>query len=310
MNDIHDRLRRLLFLVPYVRRHPGITLEALAEALGVEKEGLLHELELLAMVGRPPFQPDDYIDVYVENGRVYVELDQRLSAPPRLTAGEAAALFAAASLLEPAAGDALGAALAKLEAVLPPAAKERAREMTRRIHAGAEGPAELVPLREAVTDRREITFDYFAHGRGATEARRVQPLELLNHRGQWYLAGFDRGRGEERLFRLDRLQNLVLTDARFEPPSTRTANSRVPSPSGGEVRVRFTRAAAPYVRERFGEHARLLSDGQVEVTVTGASERWLVGWVLSFGGDAEVLEPAWAREAVARAAQTALSSTE
>jgi proteasome accessory factor C len=41
--------------------------------------------------------------------------------------------------------------------------------------------------------------------------------------------------------------------------------------------------------------------------VVGDSERWLTQWVLSFGGEAEVLEPAWARAAVARAAEHALN---
>lgn len=302
--DVHERLRRLLFLVPYVRRHPGISVEALAEALSVKKEALLEELELLAMVGRPPFQPDDYIDVHVENDRVYVDLDQRLSAPPRLTSGEAAALFAAASVLGPAAGETVKEALDKLERVLPPQARERARQMSQRINAASDGPSELAPLRLAIAGRREVTFDYFSQGRGVTEPRRVRPAELINHRGQWYLAAIDAAKGEERLFRVDRLQHLALTEDTFSPLPERTGS--VPSPAGGEVRVRFTPAAAPYVRERFGADARLLADGGVEVTVTGASERWLVGWVLSFGGDARVLEPAWAQEAVVRAARALL----
>ena len=85
MSDVHERLRRLLFLVPYVSKHPGVSVDALAQALGVGREELLKELDLLACVGRPPFNPDDYIDIYVDNDRVYVDLDQRLSAPPRLT---------------------------------------------------------------------------------------------------------------------------------------------------------------------------------------------------------------------------------
>jgi proteasome accessory factor C len=72
--------------------------------------------------------------------------------------------------------------------------------------------------------------------------------------------------------------------------------------------VRFTAQSAPYLRERFGGEARELTDGGVEVRVAG-EERWLVQWVLSFGGEAEVLEPAWAREAVSRAALRALEET-
>src|SRR5262249_54494647 len=101
MSDVRERLRRVLFLVPYASRHPGITVRELAQALGLSEEELLVDLDLLTMVGRPPFQPDDYIDVYVENGRVYLDLDQRFSAPPRLTAAEAAALRAAADLVRP-----------------------------------------------------------------------------------------------------------------------------------------------------------------------------------------------------------------
>ncbi|MGA9526150.1 MAG: WYL domain-containing protein [Myxococcaceae bacterium] len=305
--SVHERLRRLLFLVPYVSKNPGISVDALAKELGVGREALLEELDLLTMVGRPPYQPDDYIDVYVENDRVYVDLDQRLSAPPRLTAAEAAALAASAELLRPAAGEALESALRKLENVIPPQARERYREMHRKIDAGPAAPSELAPLVRAVVDRREVEFDYFSHGRGSTERRCVRPLELFSHRGQWYLAAFCNTRGDERLFRVDRIQNLVGTERTFEPAQTRQAV--IPNPAqGGEVRVRFSRVVAPYVLERFGDDARPAPDGAVDVRVSGESERWLTQWVLSFGGEAEVMEPEWARRVVAQAAEASIES--
>src|SRR5262249_15991217 len=46
-NASHERLRRLLLLVPYVRQHPGIAVDALAKALGLSREGLLADLDLL-----------------------------------------------------------------------------------------------------------------------------------------------------------------------------------------------------------------------------------------------------------------------
>src|SRR5438093_533763 len=116
---VYEWLCWLFFLVPYVAKHPGISVDALAGELGLSKDALLEDLDLLTMVGRPPFQPDDYIDIYVDGDRVYVDLDQRLSAPPRLTAAEAAALAAAAELLRPAASSELSSALRKLEKVIP-----------------------------------------------------------------------------------------------------------------------------------------------------------------------------------------------
>jgi proteasome accessory factor C len=307
MTDVHERLRRLLFLVPYASRRPGISVRELADALGLEEEELLKDLDLLTMVGRPPFQPDDYIDIYIENGRVYVDLDQRFSAPPRLTGAEAAALRAAADLVRPTASDALRSAMAKLERVLPADAREQYREIGRKVDASLSGPAELASLAQAISERVEVTFEYFSRGRGSTEKRIVRPLELFSHRGQWYLFAYCCSRNDERLFRLDRVRKLALTSRTFEaPPSGR---GKVPEPvSGrGEIRVRFNAAAAPYMRERFADSARSAPDGGVEVSVSGDSERWLTQWILSFGGEAEVVEPAWARDAVARAAATVAS---
>jgi proteasome accessory factor C len=305
MSSVHERLRRLLFLVPYVSKHPGVSVDDLSKALNVKREDLLEELDLLTCVGRPPFNPDDYVDIYVDNDRVYVDLDQRLSRPPRLTAGEAAALAAAAELLRPASGDALQGALQKLERILPPGARERYREMHRKIDASTDAPQSLGPLTRAILERREVTFDYASPGR-VSEPRKVRPYELLSHRGQWYLQGYCHTRQDERLFRLDRMENLALTDILFQPPANARAAVPNPARSDAGVRVRFSKLVAPYVRERFGSDARLLADGGVEVRVAGDSERWLTQWVLSFGGEAEVLEPASARAAVARAAQASL----
>lgn len=308
MGDVHERLRRLLFLVPYVARHPGVQVQALAKALGVSKEALLEELDLLTMVGRPPFQPDDFIDLHVdEKERVFVDLDQRFSKPPRLTAPEAAALSAAAALLEPAPGDPLAKALAKLEAVLPAPARERYREILKAVDASAAAPREVAPLTQAIAQRREVRFAYFSANRGASELRTVRPHELFAHRGAWYLDAFCLTRNDVRLFRVDRMQDLAVLASTFDPQPARRAH--VPNPAeGGEVRVRFSPAAAPYVTERFGAQARPLEGGSVEVRVSGDSERWLTQWVLSFGGEAVVLGPDWARRAVARAAQASIQS--
>lgn len=309
MSDVHERLRRLLLLVPYVSKRPGISVEELAKALGLERDDLLRDLDLLTMVGRPPFQPDDYIDIYVENDRVYVDLDQRLSAPPRLTAAEAVALSAAADLLRPTASDALKNAIAKLEKVLPPGSRDRYREIEKKIDANLDGPPELAPLTRAITDGTEVAFEYFSQGRGQTETRTVRPTELFSHRGQWYLHAYCLSRQDDRLFRLDRVRSLTVTQTRFEPRSLKSSRT-VPEPvtGAGEVAVRFSAAVAPYMRERFGQAAKASDRGGVEVTVAGDSARWLTQWILSFGGEAEVLAPQWARELVARAAAAALES--
>ncbi len=109
-------------------------------------------------------------------------------------------------------------------------------------------------------------------------------------------------RQDERLFRLDRVRKLASTERTFDPPTGGRGSVPEPVSGRGEIRVRFLAPSAAYIRERFGEEARPCPDGSVEVSVTGDSERWLTQWILSFGGEAEVIEPPWARDAVARAA--------
>ncbi len=304
--EVHERLRRLLFLVPYVAEHPGQTVDQVAQALGLTRAALLEELDLLTLVGRPPFQPDDFIDIYVEDDRVYVDLDQRLSRPPRLTAAEGVALAAAAELLRPAAQDALRSALQKLEKVLPEAARQRYHQMTRQLDVSVDAPLGLAPLSQAIVEHREVELDYFAAGTGQTEHRAVQPHELFSHRGHWYLSAYCKSRKDERLFRLDRIAQLSLTERSF--PAGGAPKSLRPREASAKVTVRFNPQAAPFLQERFGAAGKKEPDGGLVVEVPGDSMRWLAQWVLSFGGDAEVISPPSAREAVAVAAKASLDS--
>jgi proteasome accessory factor C len=282
-----DRLRRLLFLVPYVSKHPGRTVDEVARAVGCTRSELLEELDLVTLVGHPPFQPDDFVDVYVEDDRVFVQFDQRLSAPPRLTAAEGVALASAAAILQPQADSTLATALQKLERVLPEEASARYRELTQRLNLGAVGTADgLAELTRAVVEHKEIEFDYVGVARGEREHRRVRPIELL--------------------FRSDRIAGVKLTDATFA--ASGEVSPRASAPPEKSVTVRFSPSVAPYQQERFGEVGKLESDGSLTVTVPGDSEAWLVRWVLSFGGEARVIGPEWAIRVVAQAAAASLQS--
>ncbi|MFZ5444720.1 MAG: WYL domain-containing protein, partial [Myxococcota bacterium] len=170
----------------------------------------------------------------------------------------------------------------------------------------ADGPDSLAAISQAILERRELELEYVTIGRGDREQRRVRPLELFSHRGQWYLQAFCLTRNDERLFRVDRIGRVTLTDARFPEPEGVVRH--VPGGASEKpVKVRFAPELAAWQQERFAD-TRLEADGSLIVTVPGDSERWLTRWVLSFGGGATVLEPAWAIRAVADAASASLKS--
>ena len=61
----------------------------------------------------------------------------------------------------------------------------------------------LAAVFSGVLEHRRLRFAY----RGTD--RRVDPWRLVFRRGRWYLTGYDHGRGDERLYRLDRVAGSV-----------------------------------------------------------------------------------------------------
>src|SRR3954464_14609215 len=94
MRDVGQKLRRLLYIVPYVAKHPeGVLVDQLAKMLNAERDELLADLDLLSQVGPPDGDPGEYLLVSVEDGRVFVDLAHRLTRPPRLTPAEGCSLL-------------------------------------------------------------------------------------------------------------------------------------------------------------------------------------------------------------------------
>ncbi|REH19919.1 proteasome accessory factor B [Streptomyces sp. 2221.1] len=159
--------------------------------------------------------------------------DSNRLPPITLDAEEAAALGLAAKVWQQArlAGAASGA-LQKLRAAgLPedvdPYEAHSALEPRIPVHEAA-----FEPLMLACRDRRPVLFDYRKANAVQPEPRHVEPWALECWRGHWYLAGFDRDRGAERVFRLSRITGKV-----------RSRGSRFTAPVPDVVTVRETVAS-------------------------------------------------------------------
>ncbi len=176
------------------------------------------------------------------------------------------------------------------------------------------GEAAFGPLWQAVRDRRPVTFGYQAAGRSAPQRRNLEPWGVMNRHGRWYVAGLDRDRGEERVFRLSRIDGPVTftgppgsvtvpagTDVRTlvqswdtDPPAVRTAVLRVRSGTGYGLRRRAVRDEPD-------------QDGWDVVEAPFSEGGWYADYLASFGADVVVLEPVDLREAVIRRLKGALA---
>ncbi len=176
-------------------------------------------------------------------------------------------------------------------------------------------PELLADLHRAIREQRAVQMTYYTASRGERGERTVNPHHLYNIRGDWYLAAFDRRRGEMRSFHAGRIERWQVLDECFQRAPEFSAEAYFESAFQNErgapqaVAIRFDAQQAPYIRERrwHASQAPLeaLPDGGVilRLTVGGLDE--VKRWVLQYGPHAEVLAPSSLRRAVAQALRAA-----
>lgn len=158
----------------------------------------------------------------------------------------------------------------------------------------------------ATLERHRLRFGYNARSTGKSGERTVSPQRLVHYRDNWYLDAWDHGRDALRSFAIDRM---VTPEALKEPAQDIPAEQLDAQLVGGygifsgPVRatavIRFSAKAARWVadeRWHSRQEGRWLPDGQYELRVPYSNPRELLGDVLRFGGDAEILEPLPLRE--------------
>jgi proteasome accessory factor BC len=162
----------------------------------------------------------------------------------------------------------------------------------------------------AIAQRRLLSFEYYKENEDEFSTRLVEPYALINGRQGWYVASFDPTRDSVRHFRLDRIKSANITDERFEARSDVDPVADVAGwPRTGEVpassraQVWISAERARWAREERNVISEL-QDGSVIVELGFAGVDWLVRETLKEAGDAVVLAPADARDAVRQAAES------
>jgi proteasome accessory factor C len=162
---------------------------------------------------------------------------------------------------------------------------------------------------EAIGARRLLRLDYYKSNEDEFSARLVEPYALVNGREGWYVACFDPEKDDVRHFRLDRVRSAEITGTTFEPrPEVDPAAEVDGWLRTGEVEAsRIARVWVSPERARWAREERRvaqeLADGAVVVELSFKGTDFLVRDVLNEAGDAAVLEPAEAREAVRTAVE-------
>ncbi len=157
-------------------------------------------------------------------------------------------------------------------------------------HVDASDPS-LPALLDAARLSRPVRFDYRKSGSGTAQRRTLEPWGVLSWRRRWYVAGFDRDRGEPRSFRLSRVDGPIEVFGKAgdfgRPPHVDLlgmVSERTPD-DGQLARVRVSGSGAGRLRR--------LAQSEVagELTISFTDLDWLAQLIASAGAGAQVLEP-------------------
>jgi predicted DNA-binding transcriptional regulator YafY len=307
-----ERFARLVTLASILikagREGEPVRIDEVCERLQISEEELREDVNVLNVVNFGGGSYVLYAEFKEDDGTIEVDPEpysDNFDRPARLLPVEAKALVAAIDLIgEHIPEGSLTSAREKIVAALG----EDPMEQGLQVAPTAGDDSDVARLvSNAIVQRKLIELEYYKENEDQISPRKVEPYALTNGREGWYVASFDPERDGVRHFRLDRIKHVNVTNETFEPrPEVDPAGEVDGWLRTGEVPASaIARVWVSPERARWAREARRVveewSDGAVVVELSFAGVDWLVREILKEAGDAAVLEPADARDAVSAA---------
>jgi predicted DNA-binding transcriptional regulator YafY len=281
------RLHRLLSIVPWLYRQRSVAVAEVAERVGATVDQVVRDLTLASMCGAPPYGAGELYGFWVEpeTDTVHVLNPTLLTDDVRLTPRQAASVAVALASVEVLPGEHQAAAL-RLREKLDDALGGIPVRVT------LDDPPFLDLVGAAAERCERVRIEYIDPNDQLTE-RLVDPLKVFVDRGTSYVITDDHLRGEERVFRIDRIVSVTPTGEHFRQrtvttPAGATWAWMVPD---REVVVRLPPGSS-WVLDRYATLAHVMDDdGWITVWLSVVDETWLAVLLLRCGPGAEVLAP-------------------
>ena len=205
---------RLLELLELLQARPLITGRELAERLAVDTRTVRRYVAALQELGIP-------VEGQRGVGGGY-RMRPGFRLPPLMLSDDEAVVVVLGLLASARLGieraESVESALTKLNRVLPTGLRRRVEALettlgfTTAETSGVPVRGESVLLlADAIRRRRRLEIRYRSF-EGEETQRELSPYGLVVHSGRWYLAAYDHGREDLRVFRVDRIQRLAVGD--------------------------------------------------------------------------------------------------
>ena len=311
----NDQVTRQWLLLQKLENSRGATIQELAaslpEDLSRHPRTIRRDLEALEAA---------YIPLVTEhkNGRTYWRLmdGYRQVLPLSLSTTELMALVFSRDLLKPLEGTeiqaSLDSALNKAAAALPTEGESYVKHLREQFSVGLgshkvyrEHRQTIDQLSRAIDQTRTVQMRYYTASRDRTGRREVDPYHLWYADGGLYLIGHCHLRQDVRMFAVDRIRSLTLTNRPCQMPLDFDLDAYVKDAlvimrgKPIEVELLFDKPTTAWVKDRQwhpSQKTTVRKDGQLAMSLRASDTRELVGWVLHFGSGVQVISPASFRE--------------
>jgi len=312
-----ERFARLVTLASILiqagRAGETVQIADICERLQISEEELREDVNVLNVVNFGGGSYVLYAEINEQLGEIEVDPEpysDNFDRPARLLPVEAKALVAAIDLIgEHIPEGSLTSAREKIVAALGEDPMEQGLQVAQ---ADGDDSGVARTVSDAIVAHKLIELEYYKENEDELTRRTVEPYALTNGREGWYVASFDPERAGMRHFRLDRIKQAKVTARRFKPRAEVNPSAEVEGwLRTGEVEAsRTARVWISPERARWAREARRVveerPDSSIVVELSFAGVDWLVREILKEAGDAAVLEPKDARDAVRAAAERLL----
>jgi proteasome accessory factor C len=285
-----DRLRRILAIVPWIAERDGPTVDEISTRFAIDRADLLADLDVVFMVGIPPYTPDTLIDVVVDDDRVWITLGDYFRRPLRLTPAEGLGLLAAGEAMRAAPGDEAGSSLSRgLEKLAGALGVTVGNDGELDVSLGDAPPATLELLRDAARAGHQVELDYYSFGRDSRTTRVVDPYRVYAQQGNWYLLGWCHRADDERVFRIDRIEAASLLPTSFDRPASLPDTTVFEAHDDDLLVTLRLQPEARWVVEHYPVvDWQVEADGTITATLAVSAVPWLARLLVTLGRAAEV----------------------
>lgn len=152
-------------------------------------------------------------------------------------------------------------------------------------------------IKQAIDQRRLIAFYYYSPK--GESSRQIEPYLIVYQWSSWYIWGYCPERSDYRHFKLNRLWDLQVLEATYEPRDLPEYNSQkqLTMPSQIHLVAEFDPVMKWRLIDEYGiDCYQMTNEGKLHFEFYFSSQENLFSWLLSFGAGAEIIEPKELRE--------------